>query len=1601
MSEQSLEQVPIEINRGINLDVSPTDQPKGSRRFTLNAVEETNDGEQGSLSTESSNAAVTSYPEGYKLIGDVYIGDNTVFVILQNESKSKQILGLLDRDDRFKILVETGVLSLKLTNQCDIKYRLRSKNRKTVYWVDGDYNARVFSINEIYDYYNQDYKDYLVAGGNPSTYPTEKYDKNAFDLIKSYSKVPTFDNIVVEENGSILPSSINFAIHLVDDDLNSTNWITTSNTVNIYNDNLSNSYERIRGSKNVQNDYQNFPRTNKSIKLTLGNLDQSFPYYRIAIIIASGTNGTPSRVLVSDLHSTRESTFIYTGNDSSLTETALGEILVDKSIIFAPKYIEQIENKLILAYTKDKSINWCEFQASASKIKSDLTTKQVILNSLASEPNVKNAKSTFFYRGYMPNEVYSFSAFYLFDDGYISPGFHIPGKNANDTVSKMDYHEIESKYLPIHNCANNNYWGVDAKGSTLLGKNVRHHKFPSRLSVNKPLVTSTDDTNDVTKYRLSLVISLNPSYTPSPNVYPNDSGVPRIIPYKFNYHVTGASTDNSYLGQLTDQDVIDAKEIIIYDGVTPLATAFSGQKYELDASSTLASYQVSGDERFIITPTYALRTVTSNIKTDISEVFGIKFSNIQRPHPNVVGVYICRNERLDEDKLVIDNAILGAMTEFESFRSFGLINPEQFYDVADCGPTAHSNTELTLHKKGLWFFSPEFMYLQKKGIFKNVKVEGRYKKLSKDLPPCNLNDTRGVYLEDIQSGTSYNPDITTGNDNDGFDLLAGYRNINSEFDTTDVEDIEVPIVTDVLHINAASYINKNNATYYNTSVDNKIGMALFDDNVDTSKIALEGDDSLYYAALTRENNSSYSNFMNRPFYKEHNNALLFGQSDVINNVEIFNGDVQISGFNFISSIFYDIVVADRSKKSKIWQIVLGTVLIVAGVLLALPSGGTSLGLLPVAAAALSSLAISYGVSLAVSGIKFEQFKSMVNVDYEKGLKETVVDGSVFECIRDTIGNVDDTIRWFIDRSSNLYVETTVPFGLRAGLTAGVTDFIDAPANYNQDEFIGYITEKLTTIDRDQGSGRLYKGYATAEFYDINLDYMRFNKEKVFIHLPIEYDCCLPEGIFPVRVHYSEESFQEEKTDNYRVFLPNNYRDIEGETGEITDLYRLGDHLFIHTAEGLWQLPQNNQERITGELVSFIGTGEFFSIPPKKIIDDGLGSGGTKHNWATVKTPYGVVFVDETQHKIYLHNDKLKEISVDGIRNYSENNIRSFLADQLYNEFGVIFKNTNNPANVNGVGYISVFDKRHNRLIFTKRDYKILASRLPELIIVENLLPIIVDNIELVPTPVGFVFNKETQLFYYSGNILSFNNSSFFESKSFTISYSFHTNKWISWHSYLPNYYIRNQDNFYSSIDLYSVIWRHNIRGSYLSFYNQSYSHIIEIVCTSSKLMDKMSIDLIIQSRAREYNVDLDQYVDKRFITFNKLICYNDRQCSGEYLLAVKESNIDKINYLKQQISETSGTLLITRKERDWQLNGFRDYVDRYDLPIFTSKWEDISTQYFIDKIVNSDVINRNKNWWNLENFKDKYIIFRLKFDNFTNVCLTTSNLIPSETNITK
>lgn len=1307
------------VYKGVHTDNSPLEQPKDCHRFALNAVNEATDGQHLALSNEKGAVITTVLPDNFYVLGDRYLEDNRTAVILKQKGTNRDQIGFMNKDGQYEIIVDTLALKLSIRHQIDMIYRVRRGVERVIYWVDGFNKPRSFNFDRPYNYYTNAYKVYLKGGGNPNTYPGEKWDASAFDLIKTFKSMPFFTSAEVIEVGNILPGSYNFAIQMVDDDLNPTEWITTTNTVNIFNDTLDTSYEKIRGSRNAHTFAQDFPPANKSIRLNITNLDTEFPFYRIAIIAANGVIGQPTEVFASEIQSTSNGIYVFSGNTESLTKISLEDVLIENQILYAPNHIEQLENRLIIADTKGQGIDWCEFQKFASKISADLTTRDIILNSVLSEPNLKNAQSTFEFRGYMPGDAYSFGIMYLFSDMTLSPVFHIPGVSADNLASQMVPYELANTvYEDIHNCADN-YWGKDSKGNTLVGHKVRHHRFPFRKDANIPLFERNGDTVTVQKFRLTFKVQLisGQSWPQTGGVNPTDL----VIPYKIIYKVGATGSDVTLSRSLVKSDL--NTDIVLYDAVdalgnvsgTPNTIAISGvtQEVLVQESATLSDY-VNGPlgNLFTISGTYTPYDAQSVQNVDESKIFGITFSNIERPNGDVIGFYIVRNERTEDDKLVVDNAILGPMLEKDQYKAFGLLMPKQFYTVP--GSNRNSGKTLTYYNKGCWFFNPEYQFGTRKTSFNQVNVQGQYFESGVILPSRTPDyggntDYRAVYIQDVQAGTSFNPSVNKGKDSDGFDMMIGYRNTNVNYTP---HNYALPIIERTFYLNAATYQNYSGDTLYNVSSDNKTGVLRFGSNIDTNEFYNPTDkkNNLLYAALTKDNNSAYSNFMTRTYYKEHNNPFMFSGASVVNNISVFNGDAYINPITLNSTTYFNTVVAERKKKNKVWQIVVGAVLVVAGVVAAIFTAGASLTATAVGVGILTAAAISYGISLAVAGFKFEQFKNMVDQDYEKGLKDCVIDGAVFECIGEDVGRADDTIRWFGDRINSLYIESSVPFTLRDGVTQGVVDFIDSPVQFQEGEYRDYLTEKLTTIDRDQGSGRLYKGYATAEFYAMNPDYGRFNKEKVYIHLPVQYDCCADsKESFDTRVWWSEQSFQEELVDNFRVFLPNNYKDVEGENGKITDLFRMGNALFVHSREALWQLPQTYQERVTSEVVSFIGTGSFFEIPPRKLVTDNLGSGGTQHKWATIKTIYGVIFVNEVENKVYKISDKLTEISNEGVRSWFKENLKSYLVHQFYTNLGVNYPNDNNPANPAGVGYLAAFDTRHNRYILTKKDYLWLGS----------------------------------------------------------------------------------------------------------------------------------------------------------------------------------------------------------------------------------------------------------------------------------------------------
>ena len=493
-----------EFGAGLHTDNSPQSQPKGTHRFALNAVNETELGDFLFPSNEESNQECDNFPQDYIPIGKEYMGEGKTIVFLVKNDESVSEIGIYDDRCRYETHVNDELspiedkLNFKLNKPIDATYRLRRGCERTVYFTD-DYNKP--------RYYNFDKPEDFKEAGN--------WSGKSFNLFKEYRLIPEFKTVEVIDSGGVLePGSYNISIQYVDEGLNPTEWITSSPVINIYNDLSTEDFLDIQGSINSDTDYINFPITTKSIKVEFDNLDESFAFYRLALIEANNGSGQVSAVKYTDTIPTSKNFFIFTGENTSEKGTE-EEILFFNDIIYKAQSIEQIENRLILGNTQGKQVDFCVLQKYASKITADCVTKTILTNQLQDPRNTKNptvhfGDMTTGGTGYMPGEIYSFAIVYVFEDGSISPAYHIPGKNPDvdssmvfnpgpDTYPMSNENQSQNNlYIDNDNCYSNNYWGLDSEGDTLQGKPVRHHRFPLRSSIGVPLVEQVNSTGEQT-----------------------------------------------------------------------------------------------------------------------------------------------------------------------------------------------------------------------------------------------------------------------------------------------------------------------------------------------------------------------------------------------------------------------------------------------------------------------------------------------------------------------------------------------------------------------------------------------------------------------------------------------------------------------------------------------------------------------------------------------------------------------------------------------------------------------------------------------------------------------------------------------------------------------------------------------------------------------------------------------------------------------------------------------------------------------------------------------------------------------------------------------
>jgi hypothetical protein len=349
----------------------------------------------------------------------------------------------------------------------------------------------------------------------------------------------------------------------------------------------------------------------------------------------------------------------------------------------------------------------------------------------------------------------------------------------------------------------------------------------------------------------------------------------------------------------------------------------------------------------------------------------------------------------------------------------------------------------------------------------------------------------------------------------------------------------------------------------------------------------------------------------------------------------------------------------------------------------------------------------------------------------------------------------------------------------------------------------------------------------------------------------------------------------------------------------------------------------------------------FTTDPVEFAKTFTGYGGSQH-MAFENTKAGNFWVDAKRGSVFKFSTNLEEISLSNYNWFKENLPFNITKDFPTVNIDNAFKN---------IGISLCWDERYQRLFITKKDYKLLPEQIGKVFYIKDIDGIMkfVRYDDTVPFPVQYEVSLDDELY--------------FANKSFTIAWSPLINNWVSFYSFLPNYYISHTTHFQSGTG--SSLWNHGLSNlSYQVYYNDNYPYILEFPLQNIPKSEYLK-SVTVNNDILKYTSETDYYSlksvnkDNYNIFFNKAIIWNREQCSG--LLNLIETPInnmsEKMKYPK--FNSNSIDVLYGKYDKVCTFNAFFDATGNHSngQPIFTNEWSSIQSQYPIDKVLNPDNFN--------------------------------------------
>lgn len=1545
------------VQKGLFTDVHPSIQPEGTYRFALNAVNSTVKGEKTFRLNESSNLDCFNFTNNEVVVDSVFTNNNESVVFIYDVNSLKSIIYLCNHDTCSKTeLLENDYLNFSASSKIEAEFRVRNGCERWIYFVDGKNSDKAFNIDAPSGYYSANPKllDQQLYG-NPYT----------ISLTKTYNT-----------GGSIPVGTIQIAARYKDIFGNNTEFFGLSLPIPITVQ--ENDFVSIIGKTKGL--------TSRSVLFEFSDLDTAFSKLEIAVV--ETTEGISNAYIVDELPITSNSiSYLYTGRfNNKAILSSLNEVVQNYTDLTISKTITQKDNRLIKANCKTKSYDWLKFQREAMLIES-----KYVVSEKRTQTIDYSANNPYYYfndKSFMRDETYALGIRWVMKDGTKSPVFHIPGRKALTGSSIVTQGDAATTARNLTRNLLSSIGSTDWDKQDLLVKEV----------------IATD-----AQVRRKDVAHLEEYFENCTSCDFNLSGVK--LGFYYDDFDCGTfvrdDTPNTFLVKLTG--TIPVSETLSVNFSQTIPSTSSTTNSFVNAGATQYSYPITNTSNKYIDGVITL-SYTNAAGCVFQKSFNIRIASRTNNWGEVILYSDLPYEKSKElicapstygggftmnmNEEIFSEPALNNTCTIPRWKVYNTAIPDTIIETGyvDSGYLAYHESSKEVY--------PEIVDCEGNSVF--GEDEGLPVRFHK-LPDTQISSIYTAYHNDTTEFNYYDNLPTSI-----FPIGFKFNNINPPAEySTDVSYYEIVraevdesiIDKGILSIfRAENYGSGNcefvmNPNYEGLTTEYvNVGNTVKHSEIITPKgLITEEELGVDFIKLEHIFGFTRKDISNQPTPSDPINlicerCLVDGDTDnslmVTGTFKGGAGPWTNRKVNREYQIKYDSQFKDSetrigtdisSKNQKgyfvnFYDDVPYTTILNADPTAVPPYRGDS-----------------YVQYVSLKKVRFDQYYNLESLRYircQNNYTNASIDNVVVFGGDTFIGRMEylQTFNLTGDLKNNV-VSTSFGCGTTLDDYAYITRvsfFTESRINTeirtfeNNEYFYPYVASKYgsfldafdTNIGYHLNSSGDYEGWKEL-YYKFNKDYSFSGGINVFASVNLSIGCSACEGEYPHNILYSDPSNPDDLFDNYRVFLVNNYLTLPGNKGAITKIFSHGDFLVADCERTRFVISTAQQELDTTTETIFIGKGDYLSNQLREISDSSIGFIGNQSQFAFVNCEYGTLTVDQLSGKIFLtNNNSPKPISSEGLQAFFRENLPSKIKKQYYSLYGEDYPFSDIVSfPYGGEGIIAVYDSALSRIIISKKDFKLTQAALD-----------ILENDSIVPTDLNMGINSNGIYINEIGTpntktyLIPSENPEYFENHSWTISYSLEESSWVSFHSYLPDYYIEGLNNFISGKNLLTTGYKHTLNPSYQTFYGELKPFIVEL--TESKGPVPVVLNNIkLVGYCEEYDSSSEYFSEKPELIFNKCIVYNSRQSTGEQNLSFYSH--------PQNIKNIQGSLPITYFNNFYNINQFKDLVVNNNDTIFETSWDKISNSYFLDKLPNSSNISKTKSWLNRMDFRDRFYSIRL------------------------